>query len=493
MKKILVSALAGICVLGLASCNKEEKPNKPEEKRTRIEYLGWDLGTEEKPTLKSVLIDKFNETNKEIIIDKIYPQGNYNEFLNTLASSNALPDVYLTESVPANIISKQALDLTSLVNGDNEWNNVVNDLKEVVTYNDKVYAIPSAQNYMGFFANYSLLDEYATWESKEDAVDRFAPGKFTTEQFFDAVKNTKKLNEDGSSVIGISSTGDMINWLPSSLDKTNKTKHFVWNGEKFDLLGEPMLDAITKIQELGNKQNQYTYTSFGTNVAPDAAEGTLSEVKKYFGNDNYEVAFQNGQVAFLQAASWNVFTDINADIDYKFIGYPDKKVVSAADFLCLSSATENKEAAFEVAKFLSYGVQGIETRLNIVQNAAPEEGLALGGLPIVTTKELNNKWFENLTMPGFKEVHELVSKGEMQLLVEGNKVVPGYKEARFDYDTGIVIEGVRDGKPLKIGDFIWDVCEGLISKNDYLTNLTTNKLNAINKIIEDNMNKIKNV
>ena len=79
-----------------------------------------------------------------------------------------------------------------------------------------------------------------------------------------------------------------------------------------------------------------------------------------------------------------------------------------------------------------------------------------------------------------KEVFEKISEGKMTVLVEGNKTVPGFQNARFHFDTGIVIEGVRDNASLTIGNFIWDVCEGKITMNEYIANMTEARAAQIN-------------
>ena len=52
------------------------------------------------------------------------------------------------------------MNLNDLVSNDPEWADVDKTLIDSVTYGDKVYGIPSAQNYLGFFANYDLINKY---------------------------------------------------------------------------------------------------------------------------------------------------------------------------------------------------------------------------------------------------------------------------------------------------------------------------------------------
>lgn len=481
MKKLFITLLCFLGVIGLCSCG-DNGSGGPAVKKTVIQYCGWDLGTEEEPTLKRKQIEKFNEQSETILIKMVSHQGDYDEFLNTLAAGKSLPDVFLVNSVPAAVISELAGDITALTQADTEWNNVEGSLRDAVTYNNKVYAIPAAQNYLGFFANYDLIDDWANL-GNNDAEEVFEAGKFTTEQFFNVIPEIKDINKnDGTGVIGINATGDMINWLPSSLDETGTIKHFVWNGENFDLTGENMIDALTKIQEIGSTSAKLTFNSLADATAEEDPRIAI------FGTTDENTVFENGQMAFLQAATYYSFNDL--DFEWKFVGYPDGKVVSAADFLCISKSCKNPEAAYEVAKFLSFGADGINARYDILKE---DDSITLTGLPINTDTTVTAKWFDYITVPGAQEVYEKVIAGEIEVLVEGLKTVPGFQSARYKYNTGITIEGVRGGATLTIGDFIWDVCEGTITVPQYIENMTTARADLINKEITDAFNAIKNV
>lgn len=476
MKKILFAFLCVLGICSLASCG-DETTKGPSAKKTVIQYCGWDVGTEEKPSLIRKMIEKYNEASDTVRIEIVTHQGDYDTFLNTLASGQALPDIFMAKSVPNAVINELACDITSLAEADPEWVNVEQSLKDAITYNDKVYAIPSAQHYLGFFANYDLINDYAYIDG--DAEDIFAPGAFGVDAFFNAIKDVKEINDNGTSVIGVNSTGDMINWLPSILDESGNIRHFVWNGSHFDFTSEVMINALTKIQEIGAYNAKFTFNSF-----IDSTQEEDPRIAKFGGVDE-NVVFENGQMAFLQGATYYSFAE--PDFNYKFVGYPDGRVVSTGDFLCISNASKNKELAFEIAKYFSYGAEGINTMYEIVEE---NDDLVLTGLPINTDVNLTSKWFEYATTPGVKEVYEKVSKGEIEVLVEGLKPTPGFQNARFDYNTGITIEGVRNGDALKIGDFIWDVCEGRISIGQYTSNMTQARADLINKEIYDAFAKI---
>ena len=237
------------------------------------------------------------------------------------------------------------------------------------------------------------------------------------------------------------------------------------------------------IQQIGDKSKKLTFNSLAD---PSAEEDPRIAI---FGSTNETDVFAHGQMGFLQTATYADAMKEVADFNWKFVGYPDGKVVVASDYLCISSVCKNPEIAFEVAKFLSYGSAGINARYEIL-DADKEGKIQFTGFPINTDTTVTSKWFNYITIPGAKEVYDKVLAGEIEALVEGNKTVPGFQSARFDYDTGIIIDGVRDNSPLKIGALIWDVCEGLISIDDYIANMTQARADLINKEITDAYKKL---
>jgi multiple sugar transport system substrate-binding protein len=452
--------------------------------RKVVKYYGWDTGTDDYPTLKREMINRWNETNEEVYIEIIEPKGSYDDYLYTLASVGNLPDVFLANSVPNTIISNMALDLTQLTLNDEEWLNVDKSLRDSITYYDKVFAIPSAQHYLGFFANYDLINDYASLSN--DAENIFKSGNFSYKEFFEVIKQVNNINvTDGSGVVGVNATGDMINWLPSSIDQTLDTPegitHFAWNGECIDYNGEAMLRSLEIIQEIGNKNSKYTFQSLND------WNSDINPLEEIFGTTDENQAFEAGKIAFLQAATYYYFNDENINFNYKFIGYPDGKVISAADYLCVSKITKNEEAAYEVAKYLSFGEEGIKTRFELLEE---NPNLNLSGLPVNMNENITSKWFEYIQLPGVKEVYEKVGRGEIKVIVEGNKTIPGYLNSRFNQLTGVVIEGLRGDSEYRIGDLIWDVCSGDITFEQYRMYMTEDLEYLININIIDAYSKI---
>ena len=458
-----------------------DNPGGGKTRKTVITYCNWNFGTEEENNLTRRRVEAFNKQSTTVRIELITPvEGtSYDEFLATLAAGGELPDVFMVNSVPTAVINQWALDITSIASADAEWTDIPEALRDSITYNGHIFAVPAGQYYMGLFANLDLIDDYLI--GNKTAEEMFAPGEFTTEEWIKVVKGMRDINhQDGTGVIGMNAVGDMINWLPATLDTTGKTKHFTWNGSSFDFRSEALLDAFRIIADLGDKNSQYVFDSI---PATEGEGDDLKEVRSLiFGQGGAADVFLNGQMGFIQEGSW-AGTFENTDFNCIFTSYPDKRVIAATDFMCISKSSKNPELAYEVAKFLTFGAAGAQAMFDIIDNN-PDAELSVTCIPLNTKKEISDKWFTYIKMNGLQEVFDAVNEGKVEVIVEGNKTVPGFLKARYTFNTGISIDGVREGSLLTIGDFIWDTCGGSISINDYLSNMSADLAKRINDLVK---------
>ena len=479
-KGFLLLLVVLVSIFVLVGCGKKEGDSKT--KKTVITYCNWNFGTEEDNNLTRRMVEAFNKQSDTYRIEIVSPVSgvSYDEFLTTLASGGDLPDVFMVNSVPTTVINQWAYDLTDLAKADPEWNDIPEALRESITYNGHVYAIPSGQYYMGLFANLDLIDDYL--KGGQSAEEVFYPGNFTTQKWIEVVKSMRKINvKDGSGVIGMNAVGDMINWLPGVLDKTGKVQHFIWDGHKFDFSNEALFDAFDIIADLGDANAQYVFEA----IPEFLGEGDDQQENRslIFGPGGAGDVFTNGQMGFIQEGSWAGAYE-NTSFNCMFTSYPDGKVVVASDYFCINKSTKNPEAAYEVAKFLTFGSTGARAMFDILDNNK-DANLSLTCIPLNTQPDISSKWFSYIKMNGLQAVFEEVNKGNVTAIVEGNKYVPGFLKARYNFETGISIPGVRSDAMLKIGDFIWETCNGNISINDFKTYINQSLIDQINKLVED--------
>lgn len=452
------------------------EPDEEPDDRTVITLAHWGIGTEAENNLWRRRVKRFNETNENIRIEIVTHEGDWNQWLQNKASAGELPDVFIVNSVPDAALAGWARNIYDLVSEDEEWNNIPKALRESITYaEDKVYAVPAAYHYLGYFANLTLIGETG---SKAP----FHTYDYTLEDFLDVVNRAKDVSgvTDGTGTIGLDASTELINWLPSVYDETGTIKHFVWNGEKFAYNSEAMIKMLEKAAEIF--EQKLAFNAFSDAKIDDQP----SERETLFGTNDFNQAFATGKMAFRWGATWDAawyYENTKDSYIVDFIGLPGKRVVGVSDYFVISKATQHPEEAYEVAKYLTFGEQGIEDMFDIIEEAWEEEEVVLtvNGLPLNESEDILNKWFNYYPLPGFKNIYELEKQGKFTVLMEGNKYVPGFSQARWNYDTGIDATISRpdaeEGKTLSIGDLVWDAAQGKIDYSEYMTQELEDKIN----------------
>lgn len=494
MKKLLALLLVFTGLFALAACGNNDTDDNgtdtpgtengngngndngtdvaPEPTIVRLTH--WGLGTEEENNLMRRRVARFNETHTDIQIEILPFEGDYVEWLTAQAAAGELPDVFPVLNVPDFVIRGWLADISEVALDDSDWSLIPEALRNEITYQDRVLAVPEAFHYLGFYANLDLI------ELSGSEVD-FTNFDFTLEEFTSAVRAMRDTSgiTDGSGTIGLINTFEFVNWLPSILDSQSDIGHFVWNGQEFNFGADYLNDALELSADLFT--NNFTFESFG--YVSD--EDTASERENIFGTNDAMAAFFNGSIGFVWDASWGA-SGIHGNVDelfnYDFVGLPDGRAIGVSDYLGIS-ATADVEAAYIVARWLTFGVDGINAAFDIIDEAS-DAGvtLTMNGMPMNETPAISERWFEAFPKPGFQRAFEAAAAGELEVLVEGNKSVPGFIEARFTFDTGIDAQISRPGAPagatLSIGDLIWDAGRGDIVLADHMDTALANALNA---------------
>lgn len=490
MKKLLALLLVVTGLFTLAACRNGAEDNAnatpgpgngnndngsdvtPEPTIVRLTH--WGLGTEEENNLMRRRVARFNDIHMDIQIEIIPFEGDYVEWLTAQAAAGELPDVFPVLNVPDFVTRGWLADISIVAIDDAEWDLIPEALRREITYDGRILAVPEAFHYLGFYANLDLI------ELSGSDVD-FTNFDFTLEEFTAAVRAMRDTSgiTDGSGTIGLINTFEFVNWVPSILDTSEEIGHFVWNGTQFNFRADYLNDALELSADLFT--NDFTFESFGYTGVMD----TPSERENIFGTNNAMAAFFNGSIGFIWDASWGasgVHNNVDELFNYDFVGLPGGRVIGVSDYLGIS-ATADVEAAYVVARWLTFGVDGINAAFDIIDEAA-EEGvtLTMNGMPMNETPAISERWFEAFPKPGFQRAFEAAADGTLEVLVEGNKSVPGFIEARFTFDTGIDAQISRPDAPagatLSIGDLIWDAGRGEIVLSEHMDTALANALNA---------------
>ena len=332
------------------------------------------------------------------------------------------------------------------------------DIPDSVTYNGKVFALPFNQTYYGLYANCDLIGQYY------DNVDKLLSEDFDLNRYIEIIKKTTNINSD-SKTFGLLSTSDLINWLPSTLDESGNTKHFLWNDKEkiIDFTAPFALEAF----EIASDLYKYSWSS---------TDDYISDPTQLF---------INGKIAFSTSPS-NYLTLYTNNV--KFSSFPGGKIISVPHYLEISSDTQHPNEAFAVAKFLSYSVEGYHARMDVFEE---EKGSSIMNfMPVITEDSVVSRWFSYSINKPYEKVFNEVIDGSVTVLLEPNLYVPSYQDARFYLNTGLYYDDIHGGADLKIGDFIWEVSIGNISVSDYAKYMTKELCAVLNKPIKDGYNSL---
>ena len=423
MKKLFSFICVVLFCLVLVSCEDDSNV------LVHISVDGSMLGTVDNPTLTRLLVDKFNQDNKKIVIDLVEKDA----------------DIYFSDYY----YEDNAYDISSYVKSDSEWKYVDENLKEVVTIDEKVYMVPYKQYYYGYVINEDFVKENLNYTP--------TIGDFDVDKFLESVCS---LDNSDEHMVSISSVSNMINWLPAALDTENKLSYYFFNGERFDFKNDNVIKSLTVLQKLLDKKSKLcleAYDDFGAS----------------FGSYDQFNIFAEGKIGFLEAYNAiALYDNYSMNFNSKFIGYPGNKVVSIPYYMYVTKDCLNPKEAYEVVKYLSFGKNGIKASLEILKESNKKLGF---GLPVNMNMEIVNEWFNYINLPGLKDVFSGVSLGNIEAVVERRE----FNKIKF-YNTEISIADVKDGIPLSFADLIYFTGYVYISIEDYKKYMSDSLMESIN-------------
>ena len=338
-KAASVVSLCMVASLSLAACGgqTEESPGNtqqgkgagpvPEpEEPTTVTFFSW-VGNS--PTMKK-LAKQFHEEHPNITIKfENVPAEQAGQVLTTRIAGNNAPDVaYVNASDTSDYAARGAVvDLTDYIGRSDvvKPDDYVDAFKTFVTYEDKMWGLPTGGETTGLFYRTDLFEEAgidappATWEEFETAA---------------AALTDESKGQYGYELFATEAAYYWYPWLYQA------------GGDLLSEDGEVLFtsDEAKKAAEF--------YVDLAKYSPPD-----------YLNSNSYDgrVAFAEGQVAMYMAGAWfaGVLSDEFPDIDGKWASAPlpegpaGCKTTIAGDSLIMMSQTDHSDAAWKWMEFLS--------------------------------------------------------------------------------------------------------------------------------------------
>ncbi len=403
-----------------------------------LRFASWALGTEEDNNLERQMIAAFEKAHPDIkieIAEEIVDP--WNDALNTAAAGGDLPDVALISTLTTAVANKWALDVTALAAADPEWNNIPASLIESGQYNGKQYGIPTAMHLAGLFINTDYFEEMNVMPLEYG---------YDWDTFMDAVE---KLHKPSEGKVALKYVNDFVNFLPYLWDENQGW--YTYDGTEMHLDSDEFIRAV----KTTNKLVQYSWAG----LSGDQKALTAGKDKS-----DYDAWFQ-GYAGIWYDASWcceGYAKDLSFNTE--FVGLADGKSVIIPDYCFIASTTEHPEEAWEFVKFMFWGTEGINTRMDL--DAADPE-VSWSNLPLNMDEAIVERYFENYPVKGVEEAFR--GMNENGTVVEAYKFAPGYDPARWNGKTGIVLDDVE----LTMANVIDKCILGELSIDDYATQLNT--------------------
>lgn len=402
-----------------------------------VRYATWNLGTEQENNVQRQLVAAYQEAHPDVTIELVDMSGDggWEEKLTNLAARGQLPDVFMANNTPFYVQNDWIADLTDLVEGDEDWANVPQVLKDAVTYDGRVLGLPSAQFVMGYFVNQDLFE----------AANLDAPAYgVSVDDFFSAATSLTNVQQG---VLGLHEVYPILGWYPSSQD--SNLRWFSFDGEHMNYNSDAFKAAVTTAIEM----------------RPHTWQGLSDAQKATFASQGPWELFVNQEAGAVWEGGWAIPSYVeNATFNWDFVGIPGGNQAMVTDILVVSSTASDLDAAYDFARWMSFSSEGYaaEVELATASDTVPTR------MPVAVTSDSIDLYMSFVgDRPGLRQALENLDNSLVESLA---KIVPGYISARWEGKPGI---DIGENLDVNLG-FIFDNAPmGTFQYSDYAPQLET--------------------
>ncbi len=397
-----------------------------------LSYADW--GNQE---LNQRMIDAFEARYPHITVELRQDiTGSGAEFtgnLITAAQAGLLPDVFATDNVPTIINAGLTLDVAEYWDEDPDAELVYDNIALAGVYNGKRYAVPSFQFLKGILINLNIFERanLSTVEGKYRIDNDGYPVKdWTFEEFVNIAKDIKNFDlvNTENLVVGMDTwygTPDFQQVWPTMNNES--TQYDTWDGTQFNYTSQSWIDAMEAKVDL-HQLTDGTTTRF---TEEDLNAEDNDELRTYM--------IQTGYAAMDIEGSWQfwVIKDAmdNRDFELGFWPYPQGDAgffpPTILDFQAISSQTAHPEEAYLLAKWMTFGRDGWNARLDLLEEDYQEsldDGLTPNFLDRFPVADYDGVWdrVRDLVdgIEGIDYIFDNIEKSKPDL----DKWLPGYKD-----------------------------------------------------------------
>lgn len=406
-----------------------------QEKEITLRYATWQYNNPEAVTIDTLLIEEFMKKYPNIHVEMqiVGEDVEWEANLLALMETEDLPDVFLINRLE-NVLAYNILaDITEFFDHDDDSQYIFESVRDLGVYKGKRYCVPTFIYPEIWLVNKDLLAE----------CNIPAPSYDWTWEQMEAIAKTVYNARGSVHSIGIYGADQYYFELPKIMkmatDPENGAKWlgYGYDGEKFNFDDDAYIRAVSKLE---------TALAEGW-LVNQLDEETLNDYYGSVSDPRY-----SGQVAIWRQPSWE-FKDHAADLQFEWDVYPGPSGVTGGntDIAGVCQLCENKAAAYQLLKWMSFGNDGMVTRYNLYDQYGDELYVSANNYPYpVVDYGINgdgvNEIWDNIpytqTADGYgaPEFVESLRNGA----IKANKEVIGWDAAENtfkEYIYQIVMEG----------------------------------------------------
>ena len=408
------------------------------------------------------LADRFMELYPNIKVNAVYENvATYNTTLNTLVSNGNAPDCIMYSDADFALSNMLLADISEYWNADPETQNLADTVNSAGLGTFQTggrYGVP-----VKFFPGVMYVDRNVL-----ETLNVDVPGMdWTWSEMIQLIKDCTVLDSpDGMAYygLGVLNRLDSYYGIAASQDIIGE---FGYNGKTFDL-------SVWAVGE-----QDFAALKLGGYVAPVAEtpemEDWAGDWEKWFGATGHVAMFSEAFWTYQGTWATEAFNDLNLDIIPYVVpavseqdASSDHHSIATIDFGGVTTGTDYPREAYELLKFMSFGVDGWKTRLEAYndETITNASGLALkyDVMPAPITKDAEI-WDSYIAMytKGMDEEHVGHWKNYfascMQPIPFGWTSIAGYWNYCDEYFNKIGIHDKVDSGASKAADFATEATE----------------------------------
>ncbi len=341
-----------------------------------LKYFSFD-----QPETISYLARRFEQIYPNITVEESYNQvgesstgagDGYNDVLLTLVHNDQTPDVIMSSDCDFALSNALYLDISPWYNTDPETQNLadtVNDCGLGCFETSKRFAVP-----VKFFPGLMMVDLNVL-----ETLNIPAPARdWTWDQMIQLIKDATQPGSDGMQYYGLGVYNRLDSYYGIAAAQTIKGE-FGFNGETFDL----SIWAVGEQEFSGLKQAGYVAPATKT----EEMEEWMGDLEAWCGSSGHVAVFSEAFWTFQN--TWNSQT-FKEQYDLDIVPYvipavsaedatADHHAIATIDFGGVTTSCEYPREAYELLKFMSFGIDGWNTRIELYND---ESQTNASGIPL---------------------------------------------------------------------------------------------------------------